>query len=154
MDLLGVHVELSHEATAEEIRNFGADKVIIATGSMLNCLKSVLGINHPSLVFARDALMGNTQVEGNIVVACVQGAFCEHTAPPIMNSDQGSAFGSNAYVSLLVSSRVTQNMDGRALPVAELRHAGKLVLHGNQLEGGAGGCRRARMGAPSDVGFR
>lgn len=60
MDLLGVHVELGHVAKAEEIRNFGADKVIIATGSMLNCLKSVLGINRPNLVFARDALMGNT----------------------------------------------------------------------------------------------
>lgn len=48
------------------------------------------------------------------VVRCVRRAFAEHGTPSVMNSDQGSVFGSDVYVSLLASNRVTQSMDGRA----------------------------------------
>ena len=48
------------------------------------------------------------------VVRCARRAFAEHGTPSVMNSDQGSVFGSDVYVSLLASNRVTQSMDGRA----------------------------------------
>ena len=41
-------------------------------------------------------------------------AFASHGAPGVMNSDQGSVFGSEEYVSLLASEHVAQSMDGRA----------------------------------------
>lgn len=46
--------------------------------------------------------------------ACARQAFAEHGTPSIMNSDQGSVFGSDEYVSLLASMHVEQSMDGRA----------------------------------------
>lgn len=48
------------------------------------------------------------------VVACAKDAFEAHDTPSIMNSDQGSVFGSEEYVSLLEGEHVTQSMDGRA----------------------------------------
>lgn len=48
------------------------------------------------------------------VVACASQAFAEHGTPSVMNSDQGSVFGSDAYVGLLEGNHVTQSMDGRA----------------------------------------
>jgi putative transposase len=48
------------------------------------------------------------------VVRCVGRAFADHGTPSIMNSDQGSVFGSEQYVGLLAASHVTQSMDGRA----------------------------------------
>ncbi len=47
-------------------------------------------------------------------VACARAAFEEHGTPSVMNSDQGSVFGSDQYVGLLANSHVTQSMDGRA----------------------------------------
>lgn len=47
------------------------------------------------------------------VVACAKDAFHKHGTPSIMNSDQGSVFGSDAYVALLADHHVTQSMDGR-----------------------------------------
>ena len=48
------------------------------------------------------------------LTAVIDRAFAEHGTPSVMNSDQGSVFGSDVYVSLLASNRVTQSMDGRA----------------------------------------
>jgi putative transposase len=48
------------------------------------------------------------------VVKCAEQAFKAHGTPSIMNSDQGSVFGSDAYVRLLADSHVAQSMDGRA----------------------------------------
>jgi putative transposase len=48
------------------------------------------------------------------VVACARDAFASHGTPGVMNSDQGSVFGSEEYVSLLASEHVVQSMNGRA----------------------------------------
>ena len=48
------------------------------------------------------------------VVACARDVFEAHGTPSVMNSDEGSVFGSEEYVSLLASEHVTQSMDGRA----------------------------------------
>ncbi|MCH3947256.1 MAG: IS3 family transposase [Olsenella sp.] len=48
------------------------------------------------------------------VVACARDAFEAYGTPSVMNSDQGSVFGSEEYVSLLEGAHVTQSMDGRA----------------------------------------
>lgn len=48
------------------------------------------------------------------VVACARDAFASHGTPYVMDSDQRSAFGSEEYVSLLISELITQSMDGRA----------------------------------------
>lgn len=48
------------------------------------------------------------------VAACAEQAFREHGTPSAMNSDQGSVFGSEEYVSLLASRGIAQSMDGRA----------------------------------------
>ena len=44
------------------------------------------------------------------VVACAKDAFEAHDTPSIMNSDQGSVFGSEEYVSLLEGEHVTQSI--------------------------------------------
>lgn len=48
------------------------------------------------------------------VVRCAKDAFRRHGTPSIMNSDQGSVFGSDEYVELLGSHHITQSMDGRS----------------------------------------
>lgn len=48
------------------------------------------------------------------VVACARDAFASHGTPGVMNSDQGSVFGSEEYVLLLASEHVAQSMNGRA----------------------------------------
>ncbi len=68
MSLLNVHVELNKCATAEDIRNFGADKVILATGGIAN-MPRIPGINRENVVQAREVLRGWKQVEGKIIVA-------------------------------------------------------------------------------------
>ncbi|WP_130812742.1 DDE-type integrase/transposase/recombinase [Olsenella sp. Marseille-P4559] len=46
------------------------------------------------------------------VMACAERAFAEHGTPSVTNSDQGSVFGSDAYVGLLGGNHVTQGMGG------------------------------------------
>ena len=46
--------------------------------------------------------------------ACAEQAFRDHGTPSVMNSDQGSVFGSEEYVSLPASRGISQSMDGRA----------------------------------------
>lgn len=48
------------------------------------------------------------------VVASAKDAFEAFGTPEIMNSDQGSVFGSEAYVELLKSKGIKQSMDGKA----------------------------------------
>ena len=47
------------------------------------------------------------------VVACSRQAYREHGTPSIQNSDQGSVFSSEEYVSLLRAHGIRQSMDGR-----------------------------------------
>ncbi|SDC68845.1 putative transposase [Parafannyhessea umbonata] len=48
------------------------------------------------------------------VVRCVKDAFRRHGRPSILNSDQGSVFGSDEYVELLKGAHVIQSMDGKS----------------------------------------
>lgn len=48
------------------------------------------------------------------VCRAMERAFEEHGTPGVCNSDQGSVFGSERYVSLLRRNGVPQSMDGRA----------------------------------------
>ena len=64
---LGVQVELGHEATAEEVLQFGADKVILATGAKPN-LPEIPGIHNDNVYTAEDVLRGRVLPEGRIVI--------------------------------------------------------------------------------------
>lgn len=48
------------------------------------------------------------------VVECARPAFARHGTPGVPNSDQGSVFGSEGYVSPLAGLGMPQGMDGRA----------------------------------------
>ena len=48
------------------------------------------------------------------VVACVREAFARWGTPGVMNSDQGSVFGSDECVSPLAGPGIPQSMDGKA----------------------------------------
>ena len=63
-----VEVVLNKQATAEDIINFGADKVILATGGLPN-MPRIPGFDSEKVVNAREILLGNRQVEGRIIVA-------------------------------------------------------------------------------------
>ncbi|SHI03618.1 2,4-dienoyl-CoA reductase [Sporobacter termitidis DSM 10068] len=65
---LGVTVELNKKATAENVRAFGGDKMILATGGLPNKPR-IPGIDRPNVVFAEDILLGKAQAEGRIIVA-------------------------------------------------------------------------------------
>lgn len=65
---IGVTLTLSKEATADDIRGFGADRVILATGAVPNRPK-IPGIDRPTVKFAENVLLGKDTVEGRIVVA-------------------------------------------------------------------------------------
>ncbi|MBQ9823894.1 MAG: FAD-dependent oxidoreductase [Solobacterium sp.] len=62
-----VKVELDKEADAESVKEFNADKVILATGGLANQPK-FLG-NRDNVIPAREILLGHRQVEGRILVA-------------------------------------------------------------------------------------
>ncbi|MBQ7991812.1 MAG: hypothetical protein IJ252_02165 [Solobacterium sp.] len=62
-----VKVELNKEADAESVKEFNADKVILATGGLANQPK-FLG-NRDNVIPAREILLGHRQVEGRILVA-------------------------------------------------------------------------------------
>ncbi len=66
--LENVTVVLNKQASAADIKAFGADKVILATGGVPN-LPKISGFDTEKVVFARDILLGNRQVEGRIIVA-------------------------------------------------------------------------------------
>jgi len=62
-----VKVELNKEADAESVKEFNADKVILATGGLANQPK-FLG-SRDNVIPAREILLGHRQVEGRILVA-------------------------------------------------------------------------------------
>lgn len=68
MRLLGVTVELSKEAVVGDILDFGADKVILATGAV-PVRPPVPGIDRENVYFAEDILRGRILPEGRILVA-------------------------------------------------------------------------------------
>ena len=68
LEIRKVRVELGKEATAEAVRAFQADKVILATGGLPN-MPRIPGIDRKNVVPAREVLLGHTQVEGRILVA-------------------------------------------------------------------------------------
>jgi len=53
-------------------------------------------------------------LEAAASVECMSGAIGRHGVPAVANSDQGSQFHSEAYVSLLASHGIRQSMDGKA----------------------------------------
>lgn len=63
-----VEVVLNKEATAKDIIDFNADKVIIATGGLPN-MPRIPGFDNDKVVNAREILLGHVQVEGRIIVA-------------------------------------------------------------------------------------
>ncbi|WP_267202238.1 FAD-dependent oxidoreductase [Limosilactobacillus kribbianus] len=65
--ILNVTVVLNKQATVDEIRTFGADKVIIATGGQPN-RPNIPGIETNKVIFARDVLTGKDIPEGQIVI--------------------------------------------------------------------------------------
>lgn len=52
-------------------------------------------------------------LEAEECVACMDAAVRSHGAPAIANSDQGSTYTSEAYVSYLASKGIAQSMDGK-----------------------------------------
>lgn len=66
---LGVKVELNKEATADDVRAFGADKVIIATGGVGRVPTEIPGIEGDArVIMAEDILRGRVNPEGYIYV--------------------------------------------------------------------------------------
>lgn len=55
------------------------------------------------------------------VVGCARPAFARHGAPGVLNSDQGSVFGSEEYVSLPAGLGIPRSMGGRARWVDNVR---------------------------------
>lgn len=74
---LGVELVLGNEVTADEMAEFGADAVVIATGG-IPMVPDVPGITSPNVVQALDVLRGAV-VTGDVVVV---GGFDKHLGPP------------------------------------------------------------------------
>ena len=66
---LGVFVEFGKEATADDVRAFGADKVILATGAVGRLPGEIPGLEgRDTVVFAEDVLRGRVNPEGKIYI--------------------------------------------------------------------------------------
>lgn len=66
---LGVNVVLNREATADDVRAFGADKVIVATGAVGRIPEEIPGLEGDGrVVLAEDVLRGRVNPEGNIYI--------------------------------------------------------------------------------------
>jgi 2,4-dienoyl-CoA reductase-like NADH-dependent reductase (Old Yellow Enzyme family)/thioredoxin reductase len=74
---LGVELVLGNEVTADEMVEFGADAVVVATGG-IPIVPDVAGIAGPNVVQALDVLRG-TVVAGAVVVV---GGYDKHLGPP------------------------------------------------------------------------
>jgi pyruvate/2-oxoglutarate dehydrogenase complex dihydrolipoamide dehydrogenase (E3) component len=74
---LGVELVLGNEVTAEEMVEFGADAVVVATGG-IPIVPDVPGITGAGVVQALDVLRG-TEVTGDVVVV---GGYDKHLGPP------------------------------------------------------------------------
>jgi 2,4-dienoyl-CoA reductase-like NADH-dependent reductase (Old Yellow Enzyme family)/NADPH-dependent 2,4-dienoyl-CoA reductase/sulfur reductase-like enzyme len=87
MTILGVNVVMSHSATLENVQEFGADKVIVATGGDPNKAK-LPGIDHDNIHFANNVLLGKEPLSGNIVVVG-GGEVGTETAMYLADSERG-----------------------------------------------------------------
>ncbi len=67
VDRNSVNVELEKPATAADIRAFGADKVIIATGAAPK-VPDIKGIDKPHVIYPEEILRGTRNPEGRIVI--------------------------------------------------------------------------------------
>ena len=74
---LGVELLLGNEVTADELAEFGADVVVVATGGV-PVVPEVPGIDLPSVVGALDVLQGTPVGERAVVV----GGLDKHLGPP------------------------------------------------------------------------
>ena len=84
---LPVRIECSKEATVEDILAFGADKVILATGSKPNeC--TIPGAKDGNVLFAEDVLMGRNVPMGKILVVGA-GETAAETALFLAASERG-----------------------------------------------------------------
>jgi NADPH-dependent 2,4-dienoyl-CoA reductase/sulfur reductase-like enzyme len=67
MKLLGVDVQLNHEATAGMVKKQDPDAVVVATGSVPH-IPHIPGVGGGSVVEAREVLMEEVEVGGNVIV--------------------------------------------------------------------------------------
>ena len=88
MKLLKVKVEMNREATADAVRAFGADKVIIATGGLPNKPR-IPGIDRENVYFAEDILRGRVLPEGRILIAG-GGEVGVETAMHLADAERGA----------------------------------------------------------------
>lgn len=65
---LGVKIEMNREAKADDIRSFGADKIILATGGLPN-VPAIPGVDRENVYFGEDILRGRVLPEGRILIA-------------------------------------------------------------------------------------
>ena len=82
-----VNVVLNKDASAEEVIDFGADKVIIATGGVPR-KPNMPGIDLPNVYYPEDILRGRVQVEGRIVI-CGAGEAGVETAMYLADAERG-----------------------------------------------------------------
>ncbi|WP_125568372.1 FAD-dependent oxidoreductase [Companilactobacillus insicii] len=67
MTALNINVVLNQSANVDNVRAFGADKIIVATGGDPN-KPNLKGIDAENIHFANDVLLGKEPIEGEIVV--------------------------------------------------------------------------------------
>lgn len=89
MKRLGVNVLLNKSGSAEDIRNFGADKVILATGGLPNRPQAIPGINNANIYLAEDILRGRILPEGRILVVG-GGEVGSETAMHLADAERGA----------------------------------------------------------------
>lgn len=89
MKRLGVTVELNKRGTADDVRAFQADKVIMATGGEANRPKSIPGIDRSNIYLAEDILRGRILPEGRILVVG-GGEVGAETAMHLADAERGA----------------------------------------------------------------
>lgn len=103
---LGVNIELNHEATADEIRAFDADKVIIATGGVPRMPAEVPGLaDRENVVMAEDVLRGRVNPEGRIYILG-GGSVGIETACYLADAERGD-------ISLVIRRNVVADKEDR-----------------------------------------
>jgi NADPH-dependent 2,4-dienoyl-CoA reductase/sulfur reductase-like enzyme len=67
LQALAVDVKLGSEATVQSVKDAGGDVVVIATGAV-PAVPALPGIDSPTVIHARDVLLGRKEVCGRVVV--------------------------------------------------------------------------------------
>lgn len=86
--LLGVKIEMNKTATTRDVLDFGADKVILATGGVPN-KPDIPGIDRENIYFAEDVLRGRVLPEGRIVILG-GGEVAIETAMHLADAERGA----------------------------------------------------------------